>query len=246
MSYFWKKGGPKIAKIQKMRSVFFFSPRGKKKPEKCAYGEVGRRSYVITSKKKTIPFRLDAVSGFAQKLEHHQTQLLKSLTNCPSVTSPAIVRLICATETSVCRHEILKLRYYWNTLYGSSDAHRHKIHKYRKDKFLENSRGLVQDVFNICIKYKSIHILHGLAPPGRLNCKLNPLHYIKNVVIFHNLRADQEEDRTRNCFSKIYLVNPFVLQKKYQIVEPFKQPNYFSSTNGRKCFLKALLHQLLT
>ena len=43
----------KIAKTQKMWSVFF--PEGKK-TEKCASGEVGRRSYVITRKKKLYPF----------------------------------------------------------------------------------------------------------------------------------------------------------------------------------------------
>ena len=54
---FWLKVGPNVAKTQKIWSVFFvylFFPR-KKKTEKCASEEVGRRSYVITNKKKTIP-----------------------------------------------------------------------------------------------------------------------------------------------------------------------------------------------
>ena len=53
---FWLKVGPNVAKTQKIWFVFFFFllffPEGKQKTEKCASEEVGRRSYVITKKKK--------------------------------------------------------------------------------------------------------------------------------------------------------------------------------------------------
>ena len=88
-----------------------------------------------------------------------------------------------------------------------------------------------------------MHIWHGLAPAGRLNLGFNPQRYIKRVIISQNLSADLDEGRTRNCtFSKIFLANPFLYQKKYQIVEPFTQANCFPSSNGRKRYIKALLH----
>ena len=52
-----------------------------------------------------------------------------------------------------------------------------------------------------------------------------------------------EDGRTRKCsFSKNYLLNPFIYQKRYHIVEPFGKANCFSSPIGRKHFVKSLLH----
>ena len=128
-------------------------------------------------------------------------------------------------------------------LHCPSDYLCNKILTYRKNRFLDYSKGFVCDVFNICIKYKLMNIWHGVAPLGRLNRLLNPLHFIKKVIISHNLRVDLNEGRTRkSTFSKIYLVNPFVYQEKYQILEPFTQENCFSTSNGGKRFVKALLH----
>ena len=115
------------------------------------------------------PPQPDVVSGFALKLEHHHTQLLKSLINCPRATSPAIVRLFCGTEPLVSRLEVLKLRYYWEMQHCPSDTPCHKIMKYRKDKFFDCGKGFIHNVFNICIKYNLMHVWHGLAPPARLN-----------------------------------------------------------------------------
>ena len=191
----------------------------------------------------SLPLLPDAVRGFAKMLEHHQTQMLKSLINCPRATCPAIVRLFCGTEPLVCRLDILKLRYYWRMLHGPTDAPCYKILQHRKNRFLDCSKGFARDVFNICIKYNLMPIWHGVAPPGRSNRRLNPLHYIRKVVISHHLRDDLEVGRTRNCsFSKIYLADPFVYQKSYHIVKPFTQENCFTSRKGRKHFIKALLH----
>ena len=143
----------------------------------------------------------------------------------------------------MCRLEILKLRYYWKILHGPADTLCYRILKYRRERLLHCSKGFAHDVFNICIKYNLMHLWHGLAPQGRLNSRLNPLHYIKRVIISHNLRSDLEEGRTRNCsFSKIYLANPFLYQKKYQIVKPFTEANCFSSSKCRKHYINALLH----
>ena len=180
---------------------------------------------------------------FALKLEHLQTQTLKSLINCPRATCPAVVRLFCGTEPLVSRLEILKLRYFWKMSHGPADALCSLILKHRRDRFLDFNIGFARDVFNICIKYSLMHIWHGLAPQGNFNRKLNPLHLIKVAITNQNLRADLEDGRTRNnSFSKNYLVNPFIYQKKYQIVEPFGQANCFSSPDRRKRFIRALLH----
>ena len=172
-----------------------------------------------------------------------QTQLLKTLINCPRSTSPAIVRLFCGTEPLVSRLEILKLRYFWKILKGPANAICFRILKYRRDRFLDSSRGFAREVFDICIKYNIIHIWHGVAPPGRHNRVLNPLQYIKRIIISENLRGDLEEGRTRSCcFSKNFLRNPFHYQEKYHIVHPFSLADSFSSAYGRKRFIKALLH----
>ena len=128
-------------------------------------------------------------------------------------------------------------------LHGPTDALCFKILQHRKNRFLDYSKGFAHHVFNICARYNLMNIWHGVAPPGRSKNRLNPLHYIKRAIISLNLRVDLEVGRTRNCtFSKIYLANPFLYQKKYQIVEPFTQANCFSSRKGRKYFIKALLH----
>ena len=128
-------------------------------------------------------------------------------------------------------------------LNGPTDALCYKILKHRKDMLLDLSNEFTRDVFNICIKYNLMHIWHGLEPPGGINRKINPLRYIKKVITTHNLSVDLKEGKTRECtFSKIYLINPFLYQKKYQLVEPFIQANCFSSPSGRKRFVKALLH----
>ena len=188
-------------------------------------------------------FHQNVPGGFAKKLEQLQTQLLKSLINCPRSTSPAIIRLFCGTEPLACRLEILKLRYFWRMLHGPADAPSSRILKYRRDRFLEFSNGFARDVFNICSKYNIMHIWHGVAPPGRFNRTLNPLQYIKKIITTKNLSDDLEIGRTKNCaFSDIFLSNVFLYQKKYHIVEPFNQVNCFALPEGRMRFLKALLH----
>ena len=95
-------------------------------------------------------FRPNESCYYAKKLEHFQTQTLKTLINCPRSTSPAITRLFCGTEPLICRLEIMKLRYFWKTLHGPKDALTFKILKHRKDRLLEFSKGFAHDIFNIC------------------------------------------------------------------------------------------------
>ena len=191
------------------------------------------------------PAQPNVVGCFAQKLEHLQTQILKSLINCPRATSPAIARLFCGSAPLVCRLEILKLRYFWKVLHGPSDTLASSILKHRRNRPLDFNIGFTRDVFNICVKYDLMHIWDGLAPQNSRNPNLglNPLHYIKRTITSHNLRKDLECGRKRNCsFAHIYLLNPFTYQTKYHIVEPFSQANCFSSPQARKHFTRALLH----
>ena len=184
------------------------------------------------------PYILGKTPGFANKLEHTQTQLLKTLINCPRSTSPAIVRLFCGIEPIACRLEILKLRYYWRLLHSPPDTITHKILHYRKANFLAFNNGFARDAFNICTKYNAIHLWH-----GRATGDVNPLNSIRRIIISQNLRKDLEIGRTRKCsFATIFLANVFLYQKTYQIVEPFCQAKGFASPDGRKRFLKALLH----
>ena len=113
---------------------------------------------------------------------------------------------------------------------------------YRKARLLEFRKGFAQDIFNISTKYNAINIWHGLVP-GRFNRLINPLQYIKRILISKNLSTDLEAGRARNCsFAKIYLSNVFLYQKTYHIVEPFNQANCFRSPEGRYRYIKALLH----
>ena len=142
------------------------------------------------------PFRTDEKSYYARKLEHFQTQTLKTLINCPRSTSPAITRLFCGTEPLACRLEILKLRYFWKTLHGPKDALTFKILTYRKERLLEFRLGLAQDIFNITTKYNTINLWHGQVP-SRFNRLLNPLQCIKRTIISKNLCNDLETGRAR-------------------------------------------------
>ena len=184
------------------------------------------------------PYNPQTLSNFAKKLEHTQTQLLKSLVNSPKPTSPSIVRLFCGVEPIACRTEIMKLRYYWKLLHSPTDTLTHQVLKYRKTNLLAFTRSLAKDAFNICTKYNTIQIWHGLAAGN-----LNPLHSIKKIITSHNLRKDLEVGRTRKCsFANIFLVNIFTYQETYHIVEPFCRDSGFASPDGRKRFVKALLH----
>ena len=143
---------------------------------------------------------------YAKKLEHFQTQILKTLINCPRSTSPAIVRLFCGTEPLACRLDILKLRYLWKMVNGPADAITLKIFRYRKERLLEFSKGFARDIFNICTRYNAIHLWHGEAP-SRHNLLLNPLKHIRRIIISQNLRKDLEIARARNCSFATVVIN---------------------------------------
>ena len=184
------------------------------------------------------PSLLPEADGFAKELEHLQTQILKTLINCPHSTSPAIVRLFCGVEPLACRLEILKVRYFWKLLNGPVNATIFKILQYKKNNFLGFNKGFAHEVFNICCKYNILYLWHGSSANH-----INPLLAIKIIIISKNLREDLEKGRSKKCsFANIFLRNPFAYQKNYHLPEPFCQPDQFATPNGRKRFVKAILH----
>ena len=63
----------------------------------------------------------------------------------------------------------------------------------------------------------------------------------KNSLWFH-LSKDLSAGRKTECsFSTQFLSNPFIYQKKYQILEPLRKVGLFNSTDARKSFYRALL-----
>ena len=111
------------------------------------------------------------------------------------------------------------------------------VYDIRKRDFLSSHKGFLHEILNLCCKYKTIDIWH-----GRCRRNINPLQWIKQVVIKHNLCKDLEVGRTKACsFSMLFLKNPFNYQIKYQILEPFLRVGQFCSSTTRSKFLKALL-----
>ena len=169
-------------------------------------------------------------------------QVLKTLINCPRSTSPAIVRLFCGTEPLPCRLDMLKLRYFWKMVKFPADAITFKIFKYRTERLLAISKGFARDIFNICTKHDAIHLWHGQIA-FRFNLPLNPLKHIRRIITSQNLRKDLDIGRAQNCsFTTNFLTNFFLYQKTYHILESFNQAYCFASLEGRKRFIKALLH----
>ena len=159
------------------------------------------------------PFNQQENSRYVIKLEHFQTQVLKTLINCPRSTSPAIVRLFCGTEPLACRLNMLKLRYFWKMVKFPADAITFKIFKYRTERLLAISKGFARDIFNICTKHDAIHLWHGQIP-FRLNLPLNPLQHIRRIITSQNLRKDLDIGRARDCSCTTnFLTNVFALPK---------------------------------
>ena len=133
---------------------------------------------------------------------------------------------------------------------GTTDAITHKILSYRRQKFLDFNKGFAHEVFNVCCKYNMIHLWNGIAVPhGNCNRRISlsgvtkPFRLIKNTIISHNLREDLNTGRKRSCtFASLFLSSPFAYQKRYHLVEPFRQPSCFADPNGGKQFIKAILH----
>ena len=122
-------------------------------------------------------------------------------------------------------------------MHSAPDTIKNRIVRYRKRNLLNFNKGFGHQVFNICFKYNAINIWHGIVPE-----KLNPLRSIKKIILTKNLRNDLEIGRIHTCsFSNIFLSNPLIYQKKYQVIEPFNRIDYSSCPNDSHVFIKTLL-----
>ena len=183
-------------------------------------------------------FPTDGPGGFANDLEHQQTQMLKRLINCPRSTSPTIVRLFCGVEPLSCRIEILKLRYFWKTLKGNANKITHRVLDHRRTTFSLFSKGFAEEAHNICTKYNVLYLWNGNAANHK-----NPLLAIKRIIISQNLLKDLEIGRSKKCpFASIFLNDPTRYQSRYELPDLFCQPDCFETPGGRKRVIKALLH----
>ena len=72
---------------------------------------------------------------------------------------------------------------------------------------------------------------------------MSPYGIHRHPSLSKNLRDDLEKGRSKKCsFANIFLSNPFTYQKNYHLPEPFWQTDLFAAPNGRKRFVKAILH----
>ena len=111
------------------------------------------------------------------------------------------------------------------------------VYDIRRKEFLRSNKGFIHEVLNLCCKYNAIDIWNGTC-----RRKGNPMLWIKKIVCDFNLSSDLSVGRKTACsFSAQFLKNPFIYQKKYQILEPFRKLGQFHSTDARKRFHRALL-----
>ena len=184
-----------------------------------------------------IPKCLNKLTVFEEKLEHLQTQALKTLIGCPKSTSPAIVRLFSGVEPLKSRLDMLKLRYFWKLTHLNDMSITSRVIKHRRQYFLSATNGFMNEVFNLCCKYDAIDIWN-----GKLNGLTNPPSYIKNKIMVFHLKNDLNIGRRRPCsFGDIYLSNIFSYQKSYHLVEPFLNQDFFPSASARCNVVKVLL-----
>ena len=177
------------------------------------------------------------------KLEHFQTQTLKSLVGAPKHSPPELVRLLCGVEPLGSRLDLLKLRYYWKLTQCSERNLARDIVLYRKQNFLGSNRGFCHEVFTLCCKYNAMRIWHGeFHAPNPLR-RPNPFRMIKRIVSSKSLFDDLARGRTRTSpFSAVYLSNPFRYQKRYQLVDVFLEIGAFHTRKAQAKFVRALLY----
>ena len=181
---------------------------------------------------------LDRQADFVKDFEQFQTKALKYLLGCPKSTSPTIVRLLSGIEPLSSRFDLLKLRYFWRISHGDENNIAVKIYNKRRKHFLATKLGFIHEVFNLCCKYNVIDFWHGKLPRT-----VNPNYFIKNKVKKYHLTRELQIGRSKSCgFTDVYLQNKFLYQEDFQLVEPLKTFDFFSSTRARSLMIKVLLY----
>merc|ERR1719285_613205 len=78
---------------------------------------------------------------------------------------------------------------------------------------------------------------------GKLPFTLSPRLFLKQKVLAYNLKEDFKVGINRSCgFVDVYLKNSFFDLKSYQLVESFKQFNFFCSAEACSLMTKVLLY----
>ena len=212
--------------------------------EYCSQVLIYRNYYYSTLTNKRTQ-SLSNTKDYAQKLEHFQTQALKKLLNCPKHIPPSIVRLFAGVEPLIGRLDLLKLRYFWKLSNIDKNSVSNLVYKFRRKRFLNSNKGFLHEVFNLCCKYNKISIWHGICP-GKINrVKINPLSWIKKIVIDQNLAIDLQTAKGKSsAYSSLFLKGIFSEEndfKKYRLGKLFQNIGLFASADARKRFVKALL-----
>ena len=179
----------------------------------------------------------------AGKLEHLQTQTLKSLIGAPRHAPPELVRLLCGGEPLECRFDLLELRYFWKLTQISERNLARDIVLYRKENFLDTRRSFCHEVFTLCCKYDAVRIWHGDLQARNPLQRLNPFRMIKQIVSSKNLSDDLARGRTRSTLlSTVYLADSSRYQKRYQLVDVFHELDAFYTRRAQAKFVRALLY----
>ena len=177
-----------------------------------------------------------STTDYTHKLEHFQTQALKRLLNCPKHISPSLVRLFAGVDSLACRFDLLKLRFFWKLSHSPRESVSKLVYKYVRHRFLGTNKGFLHEVFNLCCKYRNINIWHGVCPSS--SRKLNPLTWIKNIVVKRNYSIDITIARGKNCvYSYLFIrdTSPFKwVFEKYKFI--FKRIGFFQNFDARKRF----------
>ena len=204
--------------------------------EYCAQVLIHRNYYLSPTKAQA-----KSVKDFTQKLEHFQTQALKRLLNCPKHISPSLVRLFAGVDSLASRFDLLKLRYFWKLSHSNRKSISKLVYLHVRQRFLGTNKGFLHEVFNLCCKYGDINLWRGICP-GRAR-KINPLTWIKNMVVKYNYSNDISIARgTSSAYSFLFLQNtsPFKwVFDKYKLI--FRTIGFFKNSDARKRFVKALL-----
>ena len=163
---------------------------------------------------------------------------MKYLLGCPKSSSPAVLRLLSGVEPISSRIDLLKLRYFWKLFHSDETNIAYRVFEIRKKRFLGTKYGFLHEILNLCCKYNIIGVWN-----GNLGYTMRPKLFLKKAVLAYNFKKDFNVGRLKPCgFADIYLKDTFLDEKSYQLVEPLKKFNFFSSVGARSLIIKVLLY----
>ena len=188
------------------------------------------KHYYFTNRRSVS---VEETPDMIKRLEKFQNRALKKLVSSPKNTPPAVVRILTGTMAISSRIDILKLRYFWKLMHLGNENIAHVVYKHLRKTFLNGEVGYIHEIFNICCKYGSMDIWHGICPK-----KVNPYERIKRLVEDYHLKKDLEVLHRTNC---AYSTLRIFKDTKYMLEPWLRGIGRFQSTKHRRVFLHALL-----